>query len=276
MTSDLRTCKNCQSELIGRYCHICGQKEITRRLSIREILREIPEKVFSMERGLWLTFLSLWSRPGQVCLDYVQGKRQPYVNPVSYFLIGASLQLVSLWFSAPILRQSVHDSIQAANQKPEQAKMFERMDSMIGGDTATEMANVYLTVIAQAYTYLAFFAFACPLAVLLWVFHRRANYRFAEIIVFTLYVVAHCLVVTAFTTPIFVRFGNVMQLLTAQGLYIGIIIWAHHKFFPPGIGRRLLTLLAMLMAMLCFFGAIMVLFGVSWAAYLVAIRLQNS
>jgi hypothetical protein len=268
MKSTESLCRNCQTELAGPYCHHCGQKEVLRRLSLGEILRDLPGKVFNLDRGLWLTFLCLFIRPGQVCLDYVRGKRHPYVNPLSYFLIGASLQLASLWFSAPLIRDSVNDAVNQGRKNPDQARMFERMDEMIGGDTATAMTEIYLTVIVQAYTYLALFACAVPLALALWLFHRRANYHFAEVLVFALYVVAHCLVVTAFTTPICARVGTTFQVLTAQGFYIGMVCWAHQGFFPAGIGRRVLTLLAMGLAMACFFTSIAILFGVSWGWYL--------
>lgn len=147
--------------------------------------------------------------------------------------------------------------------------MFERMDKMIGGDTAAIMADVYLTAIAQAYTYLALIAFAVPLGFALWVFHRRSNYHFAEVLVFALFVVAHCLVVTAFTTPFFSRVSNLTQILTAQGFYVAMVCWAHQGFFPNGISRRILPLLAMGIAMACFFASITVLFAICWAGYLV-------
>lgn len=272
MNSPDCSCLNCQTELNGPYCHCCGQKEIRRRLSLGEIFRELPGKIFSLDRGLWLTFLCLFRRPGLVCLDYIRGKRQSYINPVSYFLIGASLQLASLWFSAPIIRESVSEAINRGRQTPAQAAMFERMDKMVGGDTATAMAEIYLSVIVQAYTYLALFAFVVPLGLALWLLHRRMNYHLAEVLVFALYVVGHCLVVTAISTPIFSRIGELAQIITAQGFYIGMVCWAHQDFFPNGIGRRFLTLLAMGFAMACFFASIALLFVLSWAVYLVSLQ----
>ena len=269
MSLTANRCLNCQTELTGTYCHHCGQKVVRGRLTVGEILRELPGKIFSLERGLWLTFLCLWVRPGRVCLDYVQGKRQLYVNPVSYFFIGASLQLASLWFSAPVIRQSVQDSLQNARSDPGQAKVFDSMDRMVGGDTAAAMADIYLTVIAQAYTYLAFFAFAIPLAMTLWLFHRRSSFHFAEVMVFTLYVAAHCMIVTAFTSPVFSRIGGLVQGLTAQGFYVGMVCWAHHGFFPNGWWSRSLTVIAIVLAMLCFFSSIVLSFAGSWVAYLV-------
>ncbi|MBL8891741.1 MAG: DUF3667 domain-containing protein [Planctomycetaceae bacterium] len=261
--------------MLGNYCYGCGQRIVQRRLSLAEILWEFPGKVFSLERGLWLTFLALLVRPGQVCLDYVHGRRQIYVNPVSYFLIAASVQLASLWFTAPIVRQSVSQSLSAGRQNPAQAAAFERMDKILGGDSGAAMADVYLTVIVQAYTYLAVIAFAVPLALALWVFHRRCHYHFAELMVFSLYVTAQCLIVTAFTTPIFSRLGTVAQMLTAQGFYIFMAVWAHGRFFPPGVGRRFLTLSAMMFAMGCFFISIIMLFTLSWASYLIWLESRN-
>lgn len=266
-------CANCQSDLSGPYCAACGQKVVSRRLSTWEILRELPARIFSWEQGLWLTFWSLWSHPGRLCRAYVGGRRKPYVNPLSYFLLGATIQLGSLWFSAPLVRTSIENNITMARQDPAQAPLYKSMDSVVG-DSATAMADVYLVVIAQAYTYLALFAFACPLALALWILHRRCGYHFAEVMVFSLFVVAHCLIVTAFTTPIVSRISTVAQLLTAQGFYLGMICWAHHGFFPTGWRSQGLTALAMIAAMACFFLSITVLFLVSWLAYMGWMQMQ--
>lgn len=143
------------------------------------------------------------------------------------------------------------------------------MDKLVGGDTASAMADIYLTVIVQAYTYLALIAFAFPLALVLWLFHNRCRYHVAELMVFALYVTAQCLIVTAFTTPVFSRVGSTAQLVSAQGFYFFMAVWAHGGFFPPGIGRRVLTLIAMIVAMGCFFTSIFVSFILSWVIYLV-------
>lgn len=266
-------CVNCQGELMGPYCAHCGQKVATRRLSTWQILSELPARVFSWDQGLWLTFWSLWSQPGRVCRDYVHGRRKPYVNPLSYFLLGATCQLGSLWFSAPLVRSSVEANIASLRADPAQNATFERLDAIVG-DTATAMADVYLVVIAQAYTYLALFACVCPLALALWVLHRRCGYQFAEVMVFSLFVIAHCLIVTAFTTPIFARISLVAQLVTAQGFYLGMTCWAHRGFFSPGWKSQAGTALAMLAAMLCFFASITVLFMISWLIHISSAQLQ--
>jgi len=270
-------CRNCGATHCGDYCHQCGQQAVHSRLSFGEILRELPNKIFNLERGLWFTFLALWTRPGQVCADYVHGRRRPYVNPISYFLIGASTQLLSLYFSAPIIRQAIATSIQDARKAPGQEKIFERMDAQIGGDTATFMANVYLTVIAQAYTYLALIAFCCPLGLALWWLHRRTEtrYYFAEAMVFALYVIGQGLIFTAFVTPVVGRVSTMLQMIMAQGFYFGFALWAHAGFFPSNWAARSRTGLAMIFAMSCFFLAIICLTMVSWTANLIWLRLAT-
>lgn len=259
------TCRNCSTSVLGRYCHACGQLDRPGRFQASELLREIPGQLLSLERGLWFTFLSLFRSPGLVCWNYVSGRRRPYVSPLSYFLLGASAQLISLWFTAPIIRETMVKQLEVTRQDPAQAKTWDRLNEWMGGDPAIVMSDVYVTSLAQSYTYQAFLCFALPLAILLWGGQRLSGARFnlAETLVFAMYYVAHCLLVTAVTTPIVSRMGSTAQLITAQGFYVLFALWAHRHFFPPTPFAYLTTLFALLISMSFFFFSLIVVFIIS-------------
>lgn len=263
-------CLNCGGELTGEFCPHCGQKRIRDRLKFGEILREFPAKIFNFERGFWLTFIDLWRRPGILCSDYVQGKRKRYLNPLSYFFIGATAQLINLWLNSSFIRKSIEENIVHARETPAQAEQFQKIDEALQGNTVDVFADVYITSLAQSYTYLAFLTFCLPMGMLLWIFHRwlKSNYHFAEVMVFSIYVAGHCLLVTAVTTPIFIRISMLLQVISAQGFYLGFALWAHGGFFRSGILSRFGTAAAVIGAMTIFFISIIVMFILCLIGYL--------
>jgi hypothetical protein len=55
------------------------------------LIRQLVERVFELERGLWPTVSGLTIDPGRVLRRYLGGKRRRYVNPASYFLVAAAV-----------------------------------------------------------------------------------------------------------------------------------------------------------------------------------------
>lgn len=81
------TCLNCQTKYTGNYCPNCGQKTATHRLTAKVLLGEVFHLLTHIEKTFLSTTLDLIIRPGITSLNFLDGKRQRYQKPVSYFLI---------------------------------------------------------------------------------------------------------------------------------------------------------------------------------------------
>jgi hypothetical protein len=82
-------CENCQTELIGRYCHNCGQDGIPPKKSFTEIIAFILGSIFNWDNKFFLTLKYLIYKPGYLARAYVEGKRTKYVSPVKIFLFSS-------------------------------------------------------------------------------------------------------------------------------------------------------------------------------------------
>lgn len=80
-------CKNCSELLQGRFCHNCGQKAKTERITIGLLWHDLFHFFTHIESGFLFTTLRMFTTPGTVIKEYVEGKRIRYQRPVSYFLI---------------------------------------------------------------------------------------------------------------------------------------------------------------------------------------------
>lgn len=69
-------CANCGTELHGRFCGECGQhRNSSQRLRTREVLARGCAQILDLDAAFPTTFAGLWRHPGQLCRDYVAGRR---------------------------------------------------------------------------------------------------------------------------------------------------------------------------------------------------------
>ena len=80
-------CANCEAELIGPYCHDCGQLAVDFHKSIWRLGREVLESFFHIDGRLAYTLPRLILRPGRLTRDYLDGKRAYQVPPLRMFLV---------------------------------------------------------------------------------------------------------------------------------------------------------------------------------------------
>lgn len=81
-----RRCANCGTALRGAYCHQCGQRQVSRVLSLRSLFTEAVRTYFTLDNRLLCTLKMLLLRPGRLTEAYVQGQRARYIPPFRLYL----------------------------------------------------------------------------------------------------------------------------------------------------------------------------------------------
>jgi Protein of unknown function (DUF3667) len=101
-TSDLSSggalCLNCGEPIAGAFCSVCGQRVLPPRPSLRELLHEALAEFSGWDGKLAATLRLLITRPGQLTIDFLDGRRVRYITPlrlylsvsVVYFLLSAA------------------------------------------------------------------------------------------------------------------------------------------------------------------------------------------
>lgn len=79
-------CLNCGTELIDRFCHHCGQKDIPKRQTLGELLTNFLSSFWSFEGKFFRTTRYLISKPGLLAKDYNAGKRESYYHPARMYV----------------------------------------------------------------------------------------------------------------------------------------------------------------------------------------------
>lgn len=79
-------CADCRAPVSGHYCAACGQETLIETPTVGHFLREFADQYVALEGKLGRTLRVLLLRPGQLTLDYVEGRRQRYVRPLKLYL----------------------------------------------------------------------------------------------------------------------------------------------------------------------------------------------
>lgn len=88
-------CLNCNYETIGKFCHTCGQKTDTHRITAKHFfMHDLLHGVWHIEKGILFTLKQALLRPGFAALEYIQGKRIKYYNVFYLILVFIGLTLL--------------------------------------------------------------------------------------------------------------------------------------------------------------------------------------
>jgi hypothetical protein len=95
----LEYCLNCGSalEFDDKFCGICGQMTHNGKLPLLKMFKEFVSDQLNIDSKTLKTLKSLLI-PGQLTIDYFEGKRKSQINPIRLFLVTAIIALASLQF----------------------------------------------------------------------------------------------------------------------------------------------------------------------------------
>ena len=93
-------CLNCNTQLLDVYCHHCGQKDLPKRQTLRELIENFVGSFYSFESKFFRTVKFLLFKPGFLPVEYTAGKRESYYHPARTYAF-ISFVFFLLLFSLP-------------------------------------------------------------------------------------------------------------------------------------------------------------------------------
>jgi hypothetical protein len=83
-----RTCKTCDNHFSGRYCNRCGEKIIEKNdKSILHFFSHVFNAFTFIDNKFFRTLRLMLLRTGELSHHYINGRRVPYIRPVSMFFV---------------------------------------------------------------------------------------------------------------------------------------------------------------------------------------------
>lgn len=100
-------CKNCERIFEGNFCPNCGQSSHEHRINAHYFLHDIPHSVFHVDGGFLYTLKMLFTKPGIMIKEFLEGKRARHFRPFAYVMImtaiSALIVKILVWIKTKIL-----------------------------------------------------------------------------------------------------------------------------------------------------------------------------
>jgi hypothetical protein len=86
-----KVCLNCSTEIIGRYCHACGQENVEPRESLWHLVTHYAYDITHFDGKFFSTLKYLLIRPGYLPGEYLKGKRASYLHPIRMYVFTSAI-----------------------------------------------------------------------------------------------------------------------------------------------------------------------------------------
>jgi Protein of unknown function (DUF3667) len=92
-----KNCLNCQSEVVGRYCHKCGQENLEPKETVWHLIQHFFNDITHFDGKFFETVKYLLRRPGFLSLEYMRGRRMAYLNPIRMYVFTSAIFFIILF-----------------------------------------------------------------------------------------------------------------------------------------------------------------------------------
>lgn len=98
VSSSSHECLNCLQPLdpADKFCRQCGQNSATHRFTLPHILHEFFHAFTHTDKSIFSLVLALFTRPGKLVAEYLDGKRKKVFNPFTFLLLVAAFSVLVL------------------------------------------------------------------------------------------------------------------------------------------------------------------------------------
>lgn len=179
-------CKNCNTSLMGEYCHTCGQKSHTHRIDSHEIIHDAIHSIWHIDKGFFYTIIQLFLNPKQSLNGYIEGKRVKFFKPLAYILMISAITLAIITgintISGKPTNHQTTETIQDVKPTTSTTQVKEK--------TVGEKVGTIIGKITRKYLGFFFLGIVPLLALFCWLFFKNTNYNYWEHFVINIYILA--------------------------------------------------------------------------------------
>jgi hypothetical protein len=106
-----KRCRNCDTLLLGPFCHQCGQEHFDEVITTTAYVRDVAQRVYRFDGRFLRTIQRCLKWPGGVANDYLEGRRSRIVDPVQYFAACVFVQYVLAWGARQLAELTGQESL---------------------------------------------------------------------------------------------------------------------------------------------------------------------
>jgi len=215
-------CKNCNKALkdTQKYCDECGAKVIQNRLTPKVLATQVNQEFISIDNLFLRTFLDLFTKPGKVITEYIDGTRKKYMNVLQYFGVSLTLAGIQVFLMTTFFKDALEID----------ANFVKSIESMPGQkDNPFFNSNFNDFAKYQSIIYIIGVPISAFASWIVYYVLGNKRYNFTEHLVLNLYYSAQIIIITAVLSILFLALGLNYLLLSSfiilpTVLYLGYVL----------------------------------------------------
>ncbi|WP_210151228.1 DUF3667 domain-containing protein [Chryseobacterium scophthalmum] len=188
-------CKNCHHSLNedDKFCSKCGQNTDTHKINLHYVIHELVHGILHLDGGIVHTTKALFTKPGIMVREYLEGKRKNHFSPIIYIILLSTIMVL-------IFHYVYHDrfiefsTIEDLQNKTEIQKRILEIFIPIGNWISKHLTLIYLLQIP-----LMAIAFYLP-------FRKMAKYSYFEWLI----VISFCMIQIMIITIVFQLLNRIL------------------------------------------------------------------
>ena len=140
-----KNCLNCGHHVEEHYCSHCGQPNLELKEPFWGFIGHSIGHYFHFDSKFFHTLIPLMTKPGQITLDYLAGKRARYIHPVSLYIFVSIVYFITIH---ALEEKPVHKFVPTQ----EQVDKSKKADSLLAAVEAQQDNELgkYLTKVAHS------------------------------------------------------------------------------------------------------------------------------
>lgn len=210
------SCKNCDTQFLGKYCPNCKQSAATKQITWNELGHNILHAFFHVDKGMLHTIIEMLLHPAKTIKEYLEGKRAYHFNPFFF--------LILLGGTASLLYNAFHVNVIAERINTESIEQFNPI-----------FARKHFTIVAAI---VLFF-----LTLTDFILYREKKYRIPELLVSNAFQLGEMLLLLIVALP-FLYFQNYLNAefkmemelrsIILFGVYLYLFLVRYHLYEAKG------------------------------------------
>ena len=152
-----KVCLNCKADLVGRYCHVCGQENLEPKETVWHLVQHFFNDITHFDGKFFETVKYLMLKPGFLSKEYMAGRRMSYLNPIRMYVFTSAIFFIIL-FSLKKPEDMIGSNAKPKSLSQLQAKRADLAKAISSRDDddgdnseALRKVNVQLAVIRKIY-----------------------------------------------------------------------------------------------------------------------------
>ena len=164
-------CLNCGTEFEGNFCPECGQVAETGRFTMKFIYENLLSAFISKDGGIWFTLKNMFTRPGAMIVEILNGKRRRYFSPFPMLFFVLTVYILLFTFTGS------RSDVQAIEQEIKETELQIDLENDEKTQIALSRLNEIKKLVSQGLKiYYTHYTVVTMLTIPLFLFATRAWY----------------------------------------------------------------------------------------------------